>query len=275
MKRLVPALLFALVFYATSQASIDTITVYSSSMFKDYKCVVVTPNAYQKKKLRFPVVYLLHGWSGSYKDWATKLKNLQHLSDENQLMIVCPEGGYNSWYFDSPVDLTSRYETYISTEVPRYIDEHYRTIANRNARAITGLSMGGHGSLFIAGRHASAFGACGSMSGGLDVSSMKTSFDIPKVLGDSVLNRNYYDEWSVINAAEQFPKDSLVMMIDCGINDIFINMNRRTHEKLMKLGINHTYVERPGKHDWNYWEYALPYQLFFFRNYFAKAANKS
>jgi S-formylglutathione hydrolase FrmB len=78
---------------------------------------------------------------------------LKTYADEYKVLIVCPDGGNSSWYFDSPVDSTMKYETYIGKEVPDYIDAHYKTIKNRTARAITGLSMGGHGALFIAFRH--------------------------------------------------------------------------------------------------------------------------
>ncbi len=61
------------------------------------------------------------------------------------MILVCPDGGYNSWYFDSPIDLTSKYETHISNEVVNYIDTNYKTIPDRNHRVITGLSMGGMG----------------------------------------------------------------------------------------------------------------------------------
>ncbi len=91
------------------------------------------------------------------------------------MMIVCPDGGYTSWYFDSPVDSTYRFETFVGTEVPEYMDENYRTIADGRGRAITGLSMGGHGGLFLAFRHADLFSACGSMSGALHVSVITTS----------------------------------------------------------------------------------------------------
>lgn len=82
----------------------------------------------------------------------------------------------NSWYFDSPVDTAYRYETHISKEVVGFIDGHYRTRANKKYRAITGLSMGGHGALFIALRHSDIFGAAGSISGGVDLKENQEPF---------------------------------------------------------------------------------------------------
>lgn len=270
MKKLLLLISFCLIILKFSFAAIDTVSIYSPSMFKNVKCVVVTPTNYKKSSGRFPVVYLLHGYSGRYSDWANNVPELQSLADENRLMIVCPDGAFSSWYFDSPIDLTMHYETNVGAEIPRYIDSVYHTVKDRKARAITGLSMGGHGGMFIGFRHADFFGACGSMSGALDVSMITKGYDVEKRLGDTLANRQQYIDWSVINVIEKYPKDSLAIIVDCGTDDFIISMSRRTHQKLLQLKIPHDYTERPGKHDWDYWRNAIRYQLLFFRQYFNK-----
>src|ERR1700739_4156160 len=152
--------------FAGFASSVDTVTIYSAAMKKRIRCVVIKPDSYLASKLAFPVVYLLHGYSGNYSDFIYKIPSIKKKADELQMLFVCPDGA-NSWYFDSPVDSTMKYETYISKEVPAYIDSAYRTIKNKYGRAITGLSMGGHGALFLGLRHPKTFGACGSMSGGV------------------------------------------------------------------------------------------------------------
>src|SRR5688500_8014947 len=122
-------------------SEIDTVTIYSKAMQKSIKCVVIKPQKIEESA-EWPVVYLLHGYSGNFSNWITKVPLLKQYADEYNVIIVCPDGGYSSWYFDSPVDSTMKYETYISKEVPEYIDAHFPTIKNRKARAITGLSMG-------------------------------------------------------------------------------------------------------------------------------------
>jgi S-formylglutathione hydrolase FrmB len=156
-------LLFAFSFIANA-ATVDTVNIYSDAMHKDIKCVVVKPDSYENDNSQYPVVYLLHGYSGNYSNWITKVPKLKEEVDQLQLLIVCPDGNYSGWYLDSPIDPSMKYETYVAKEVPAYIDAHYHTIKDRKARAITGLSMGGHGALFVAFRHADFFGACGSMS---------------------------------------------------------------------------------------------------------------
>lgn len=90
-------------------------------------------------------------------------------------------------------------------------------------------------------------------------------------LGDTLKNKMYYNDWSVVNVVEKYPKDSLAIIIDCGTEDFIIQMSKATHDKMAKLKIPHDYIERPGKHDWPYWSNAVKYQLLFFKEYFKKA----
>src|SRR6186713_868566 len=118
-------------------ASVDTVVVHSRSMNKSLKCVVIKPDNYKQNNLRFPVVYLLHGYEDSYNYWIKEIPSIRNGADENQMILVCPDGSQDSWYFDSPRDSTVKIETHISKEVVEYIDATYRTIADRSNRAIT------------------------------------------------------------------------------------------------------------------------------------------
>jgi S-formylglutathione hydrolase FrmB len=269
MKKIFFSLSCIVLFANYSLASIDTISIYSNAMHRNIKAVVIKPSNYSKEK-DFPTVYLLHGAYGKYDNWAKKVPALQNEADINQLLIVCPDGSANSWYFDSPVDSTYKFETHVGIEVPQFIDEHYKTKKDRKYRAIAGLSMGGHGAMFIAFRHADMFGACGSMSGALNISTITNGYDISKRLGKADSTNLYYKKWSVLNIIETKPSDSLAIILDCGLQDFIYGMSKATHEKLVTLKIPHDYIERPGKHDWNYWANAVKYQCLFFRNFFEK-----
>ena len=274
MKNRFIAVIAALIALNTNAAIVDTVSIYSNAMQKAYKCVVIKPTMVQVETIPLPVVYLLHGHGGWYANWIIRVPELKEYADRFKMMIVCPDGGYNSWYLDSPVDPAIRFETYISKEVPDYIDSHYATIKNRKARAITGLSMGGHGGLFLGFRQAGTFGACGSMSGGVDLQPFSKNWQLKEKIGDTI---NYADNWknySVVNIVEQYPKDSVAIIIDCGTEDFFYAVNHSLHEKMMKLKIPHEYTERPGKHDWPYWRNAVQYQLLFFSNYFRQALSQ-
>lgn len=265
---IISALLLSICSYA---ATVDTVAIYSNTMQKEYKCVVIKPSVVQNETIPLPVVYLLHGHGGWYANWVLRVPQLKEYADQYRLMIVCPDGGYNSWYLNSPVDASIRFETYISEEVPTYIDAHYPTIKDRKARAITGLSMGGHGGLFLGFRHAAVFGACGSMSGGVDLRPFYNNWQLKEKLGDTISHAPNWKNYSVTNVVEQAPAQPLSIIIDCGTEDFFYAVNHALHEKLLQLKIAHEYIERPGQHNWDYWENAVKYQLLYFSSYFKSA----
>ncbi|RYY38951.1 MAG: esterase family protein [Chitinophagaceae bacterium] len=266
--------LFALFLSLSSLAAeVDTVTIFSKAMNRSFRAVVIKPDSYQKGKTNYPTVYLLHGLGGKFSDWVSKAPNLKLHADRNNVLVVCPDGAINSWYFDSPEDSTMRFETYVADEIPAYIDAHYRTIRDRKARAITGLSMGGHGGLFLGYRHANFFGAAGSMSGALMVELIKEPmYGVSKRLGDTT-NTARYREYSIFGILDKQPKDTLALILDCGTEDFIVEMSRAVHKRLQELKIAHDYTERPGRHDWQYWNNAIQYQLLFFRNYFGKEGN--
>ena len=269
MRKLFLLATFLSFFFSGFAAVVDTVSIFSNAMNRSHKCVVIVPGKTRKTAAKFPTVYLLHGFGGNYSNWIRRVPQLTRFADEYRVVIVCPDGEFSSWYFDSPVDSTMRYETYISREVPQYIEANYPVIKDRRARAISGLSMGGHGGLFLGFRHAGFFGACGSMSGALIIENITRGYHVERRLGDTA-NKQRYQEYSIMKQMEQFPKDSLAIIMDCGTEDFIINMSRTAHQKMLSLKIPHDYIERPGRHDWRYWGNAVQYQLLFFRNFFNK-----
>ena len=268
MKKFLGFLLFFALFRAEA-AVVDTVSIYSKAMNKTSKCVVVRPFIEGHRPIPLPVVYLLHGYSGNYSNWITRVPQLRQLADLHQMIIVCPDGATDSWYFDSPIDQRMQYETYIAKEVPAFIDSAYMTIDNRKGRFITGLSMGGHGSLFIALRHPQTFSAGGSMSGAVDINSLRNKYDLMKRIGDTVQHAATWKAFSVLGAVENYSrKDSLSFIIDCGTEDFLYADNRRLHQRMLELKIPHEYTERPGNHNWTYWANAVQYHMLFFRNLF-------
>ena len=124
--------------------------------------------------------------------------------------------------------------------------------------------------MFLGFRHAEDFSGAGSMSGALHVTLIRQGYGVEKILGDTLVNKKYWNDWSVLNAIEQKPADSLAILIDCGNEDRVLPMNRAVHEKMLKLKIAHEYTERPGNHDWKYWENAIDYQFLFFSKHFKR-----
>ncbi|WP_170135573.1 alpha/beta hydrolase [Nannocystis exedens] len=119
----------------------------------------------------YPVLFLLHGGTGSYVDW-TADGDADVLAAGLELIVVMPEGGGKGWYTDwfvREADDTPRYETFHIHQLVRWIDVNFRTYGTREGRAIAGLSMGGFGALSYAARHPDLFVAAASFSGGLDM----------------------------------------------------------------------------------------------------------
>ncbi len=250
---------------------VDTISIYSNAMQKVIKSVVITPDVYERANEKFPVVYLLHGYSANYAQWINAAPQLQQKADELNMILVCPDGGFNSWYFNSPVDSNVKYETFISKELVSYMDHNYKTISNKNGRAVTGLSMGGHGGLYLSIKHKDVFGAAGSICGGVDIRPFPNNWDLQKQLGDTVCCKQNWKTHTVINLVDELKNGELKLIIDCGLGDFFLEVNRTLHQKLMSLNIDHDYIERPGMHNKEYWGSAIDYHLLFFRKWFGVA----
>lgn len=252
---------------------VDTVETYSASMKKIIRAVVITPDTYDGNK-DFPVVYLLHGYSGNYSNWIKSAPSMRDAADVYQTIIVCPDGAFSSWYWDSPIDPTMRYETYVSNELVAWVDSKYKTIKSRAGRGITGLSMGGHGALYLAFKHQDVFGTAGSMSGGVDIRPFPNNWEMAKRLGKYADVPENWEKNTVINMLHLLTPNSLALIIDCGSEDFFYRVNNNLHEKLLERNIPHDYISRPGGHNWPYWNNAVSYQLLFMKQYFDKQKSK-
>lgn len=247
-------------------ANKEKVSVFSNSMQRTVSVVMVVPERVSCE--RFPVVYLLHGYSGDENTWCKIRPDLDEIADQYQMIFVCPDG-QNSWYWDSPLHRDVCYETFISQELVQYVDMHYPTLAGRQARAITGLSMGGHGALWNAIRHSDVFGAAGSMSGGLDIRPFPDSWEMSRQLGTLAANKEVWDSHTVMEQVDKLSPDMLALIIDCGVDDFFYEVNLRFHEELLKRKIGHDFIARPGAHNAAYWKNSILYQLLFFNQFFA------
>ena len=238
-------------FYA--QASIvDSLDVPSAVMNKVYKAAVVLPSSYANSKASYPVLYLLHGGSGHFNDWLNKTPDkmlVKNLADQFNIIIVMPEGETFGWYLDSPVDPTNKFETYITKEVIQKIDNTYRTVKSNKGRVITGLSMGGHGAMYLSTRHPDLFCAAGTMSGAMDMNytrfrinedfakSLKDRFQ--KLLGTADTSNDVYVKNSIINMVDAIKKNGMPVIIDCGVDDFLIEANRELHHRLVFNNVPH------------------------------------
>lgn len=254
------------------------------------QAIVVLPDAYLKQEQadgrvtqRWPVFYILHGYSGHCIDWYIHTKDtdrfLPRLADRFQAILVLVEGNYASWYLDALPGMPQwkdwQWETVVTKHLIPEIDKRYRTIASPGGRGICGLSMGGHGALFLAARHPDLFAAAGSMSGAMDVTQLRNKYDLAKRIGDAEKYPERWVEYGVITQAEKFVGTQTAILVDCGISDRLFSQNQELHAKLLKLNVPHDYIERPGTHSWSYWVNALPYHLQFLSDHLKEARERA
>ncbi len=217
------------------------------------------------------------GFNRQTGEWLQKTpdKQLLHkLADQYNLIIVTPEGETLGGYLDSPVQTDNKFETYLTQEVLTKIDNTYRTIRDRKGRVITGLSMGGHGALYLATRHPDLYCAAGSMSGALDLNftnwkispefTQQITPRFARILGPLGTTPDLYAANSVVYMADKMKTNDVKLIFDCGVDDFLIEPNRELHRRLVYNKTPHDYTEHPGGHTWDYWENSLPYHLLFF-----------
>lgn len=247
-------------------AKVDTISVFSNSMNKSIKTVVISPENSKGKVL--PTLYLLHGFGGSYNNWINKVPYMKTLVDRYNYMVICPDGGHGSWYWDVEGDTNYQYETFITKELVSHIESNYSVCKERAGRAITGLSMGGHGALYLGIHHQDLYGAVGSTAGGVDFRPFPNNWEIAKRLGDYASNKEKWNEHTVMESLHLIQPNSQSYIIDCGVEDFFHGVNQELHKRMTYLNIPHTYISMPGKHNWDYWSQSIIYQMAFFDHFF-------
>lgn len=250
-------------------AKVDTLNVYSAAMDKEIPVIAVSPDKALNGE-KCPVVYLLHGFGDDGTKWTTMKPNLPDIADKEGLIFICPAANRDSWYWDSPKVAESRYETFVSKELIAYVDSHFPTFPTSAKRAVTGLSMGGHGAMWLAIRHKDVFGAVGSMSGGLDIRPFPNNWGMKKYLGERDENLEVWNNHTVINQLDRLKDGELAIIIDCGVDDFFYDVNKAVHERLVTQKVSHDFISRPGGHNNEYWSNSLDYQILFFQKFFQK-----
>ncbi|MBQ9073156.1 MAG: esterase family protein [Muribaculaceae bacterium] len=277
MKLKILALLFAVLFAGVSSAKtnqVDTINVPAKAIKSPMRCAIILPEKYfnNNDTAHYPVVYLLHGYGGDYSSWLKLTEpRLDSLASHYNMILVCPDGR-DSWYWDSPVIEDLQMETFITKELVPYIDANFRTIPVAEKRAVTGFSMGGHGSMWLAMRHSDIFGSAGSMSGGLNINKPKwaKSWKMATRIGTQEEQPQRWIDYTAITLIPSLQPGQLNLVIDCGVDDFFIGVNREFHEALLKHKIPHDYTERPGRHTHPYWRNSLRHHLLYFHEIFSK-----
>lgn len=227
-------------------------------LFTTGVCIYLPPG-YDAATTRYPVLYLLHGGGGDAADWIN-FGSLQKTVDAagGNLIVVMPDGSNGLWY-DAP-DGSLKNETYVIDYLVPWIDRHLRTIPDRRARAITGLSNGGLGSMVLAAKHPDLFVAAGSMSGNLggylheyDQQNRPAYHDgnTPTPLASNLDDVALTIRWgATCNPMGDLQED---LCGAWGFEQLFRYDNQLFHSTLTELGNDHVYQETEGGHAWRWW----------------------
>jgi putative tributyrin esterase len=239
-------------------------TFHSKSLDRDMHYLIVLPVGYKKSQKKYPVLYLLHGWAGDYKNWVILTKVVEY-SQRYPMVIVTPDA-QNSWYVNSATVPVDRFEDYIVKDLVHEIDTRWRTIASPQRRSIAGLSMGGYGSILFGLKHADSFAVVGSVSGALDGPA-----GVEQIMPDlrESTARAYGPQESpmridnnIYSLLEKADRSKVpYMFLQCGSEDPFLPSNRKFADELSAKKISYEYHEYPGAHTWEFWDHSLPMLL--------------
>lgn len=264
MKRLLSTFVMFVLFVVALNAQQQHVIQIDKTNVPD-TILVFTPTNYAAHPNKpFPVVYLLHGWMGSSHQW-NDITDCQALADQYGFILVCPDGLIDSWYLNSPVDRGIQYSDFFFQQLMPYIDAQYRT--DKENRFITGLSMGGHGALYLFEQQPDLFRSAGSLSGVLDLSFCPTEYGIPeRLIGKRGRpGRGLLSQYSVSGNIQKIVDSGKSIVFSCGSEDRFYPLNNSFQALCAEKKINSVYIITPGGHDYPYWKSAIGFHLDHFK----------
>ncbi|MGM0505871.1 MAG: alpha/beta hydrolase [Bacteroidota bacterium] len=267
---------------------VESLEVESEHLGEPVSYSIYFPPGYLDSNRRYPVLYLLHGFSDDETGWVqfgrtAETADQSYTDDESvPMIIVMPDAGV-SWYINN-YDGTLRYEDFVVEELIPHVDETYRTRPDREFRAVGGLSMGGYGSLILALNNPTLFSSVVPMSAGVFTDEEIVS--MPQQRWDYLLGTPFqeglegeerltphYREHSVLDRVREMPEAQLASLrfwIDCGDDDFLIRGNMALYEALLERDVEAEFRIREGEHTWSYWREGLPDLLSFVSESFGR-----
>jgi enterochelin esterase-like enzyme len=283
------SILFSLLFFSFSLFSqtpcngkvMESLSFHSKILNKDVKYSIYLPPDYETSQRSYPALYLLHGFSDDETGWI-QFGEANIIADQAiknntapPMIIIMPDGGV-TWYANDYKGKENWSDMFIQELIP-YMESTYRIRQKKEFRAISGLSMGGYGSLHIAMRYPEMFSSCVAFSSGtftdeeivkLDDKSYKNYFGFlfgDGLKGEDRLSANWkrFSPLDILDTQDPGKLKKVKWYIDCGDDDFLYRGNSHLHLKMREIGIPHEYRVRDGVHSWVYWRSGLPEALKF------------
>ena len=221
------------------------------------------PQAENAEQKPLKTLYLLHGIFGNYTDWVNGTR-IQAWAEANDLAVIMPSGE-NRFYLDDEKS-GELYGEFIGKELVEFTRKLFPLSDKREDTFIAGLSMGGYGAIRNGLKYAENFGCVIGLSAALVHDTWKDADNSAPIF---TFRRNYYEaifgEYDKVKGSDKDPKALLLklkeegrpvpkMYLCCGTEDGLVTANRDFRDFLNENGVDLTYVEGPGKHDWDFWD---------------------
>ena len=215
---------------------------------------VVLPPSYDDGR-RYPVIYFLHGLpagKSAFRDTSLVRGALSQL--DRPAIAIVPQGARDG---DSDPEYLDRgparnWETALSRELPAYVDSHFRTIPNRDGRAVVGVSAGGYGAMLIGIHHLDTFSVIQSWSGyhqPTDPAGLRT-LDLGSPRANAHASAHSY----VRTLRDSLRAKPTMLAFYVGKADArFRADNVRLHTELSAAGVPHLFRLYPGGHERSLW----------------------
>ncbi|OAB32917.1 alpha/beta hydrolase [Paenibacillus glacialis] len=206
---------------------------------------------------KLPVLYLLHGLSADHTDWI-RHSFIERYAENKGIVVVMPSVG-RSYYTD--MKYGSPYFTFLSEELPEIVRALFPVSERREDTFVAGMSMGGYGALKLALSFPERYAAAASLSGGLDIVSRMNGannfqpHELIAIFGDvAELKGSTNDLFYLLDKLKAYDGDKPMLYQCCGTEDFLYADNQTFRKYALDLGIEVTYDEGPGEHDWDYWD---------------------
>lgn len=204
----------------------------------------------------FQVLYLLHGAYGDYTDWM-RLTSIEKYAQNHKVAVIMPSAS-NSFYQD--MFLGSAYLTYLTEELPQFVKALFPVSRKRENTFTAGLSMGGYGALKLALTKPENYSCAASLSGALDIAALLKGSTKGPFCADRLFKKpeqiegSDADLFALIAKLKKQGKPLPRVFQSCGTEDFIYPINAAAKDKFETLGVDLTYEEHPGIHDWDYWD---------------------